>query len=308
MKSTTMNIFGFLSAIIIAVFVTGCSGDGVLISKGTGGITTQLVWGSKTTAKTVASAPAGVVTIRAILTGPGMSDIVKDFPAAGGSGRIDGIPSGTGLTFNVQALDADGLVTYMGEVNKITIQVGQTTDAGVIYMQLLDNAIISTDGNISGTVTGLSPSDKATVILGNDSYLQSAVTGSGGTFSFSNVPDGKYFLKVDVNGYTTSGSRDVVVTRKTASKTVAKKVAKSADFAVTKSDSSTFTYHWEQDVSRSGYQQSAYINTKPQITFLNQTLEVIDLAAAEKLQHDYNIISRAAVFQQQRGLLLQVFD
>jgi hypothetical protein len=290
MKSATINKLGFLVVIMMIVFVSGCSGGGVFAGKGTGAITAKLVWGSKTTAKTVSLAPAGVVTIRAIVSGPGMSDIVRDFPAASGSGRIDGIPSGTGLAFSLQALDLNGLVTYMGEVNKITIQIGQITDAGTIYMQLLDNAIISTDGSINGTITGLSDGDKATIILGNDSYLQSTVTAANGTFSFSNVPDGKYFLKVDVSGYTTSGSRDVVVTRKTASKTVAKRVAKSADFAVVKSDSSTFTYHWEQDVSRSGYQQSAYINTKPQITFLNQPLEVIDLAAAEKLQHDYNII------------------
>jgi len=289
MKSSTINILGSIAVIMMIAIVSGCTGSQLSSEKGPGAVTAKLVWGSKTTAKTVALAPAGVVTIRATVAGPGISDIVKDFPAAGGSGRIDGIPAATGLTFNVQALDVDGLPTYIGEVNKITIQIGKTTDVGTIYMQQLNNAVISTDGNISGTITGLSAGDKATVILGSDSYLQSTVTAADGSFSFSSIPAGKYYLKVDVNGYTTSGSRDVIVTGKTAGK-VAKTVAKSADFAVTKTDSSTFTYHWEQDVSRSGYQQSAYVNTKPQITFLNQTLEVIDLAAAEKLQHDYNII------------------
>ena len=86
--------------------VGGC---GTNNEQSTGKITARLLWraSQKTTAKTVASAPLDVTTVRIIVSGPGISPAVqKDFSAAAGSGTIDGIPVGAGRTVTVQGLNS----------------------------------------------------------------------------------------------------------------------------------------------------------------------------------------------------------
>lgn len=51
-----------------------------------------------------------------------------------------------------------------------------------------------------------------------------------------------------------------------------------------------FTFEWTEDVSVAGSEYSAYVNKPHTIQFLDQIIEIPDLAAAEKLLHDYNIL------------------
>ena len=203
-------------------------------------------------------------------------------PAGSGAALTGSATVGPTFTPDVAGSYSFGLTVNDGKLDSVVSSVK------ILAVQT-DAPLTSSDGNVSGVILGLGIGEKATVILGNDAYLNSTMSADDGTFSFTGVPDGRYFLKVDINGYATGSSQEVTVARITG-KRVALAANAQAAFVVTKLNGSTFSYHWEQDVSRSGYQQSAYINQKPQITFLDQTLEVVDLASAEKLQHDYNII------------------
>ena len=123
-----------------------------------GSISVNLAWGSaeKETAKNVASTPAGVVTVRIIVSGSGIANALqKDFPVASGSGTIDGVPVGTGRTLTAQGLDSSGAVTFQGTASNITVQAGQTTNVGTIT--LIASANSSTLGSFSGNIVLGSP-------------------------------------------------------------------------------------------------------------------------------------------------------
>ena len=115
------NIINIMRASVILSLlglIAGCSGAGGSSNSGTsstdqatGSIALKLAWSTteKIAAKSVESAPAGVVTVRIIVTGSGISpDLRKDFSATAGSGTITGVPAGTERTVSAEALDASG--------------------------------------------------------------------------------------------------------------------------------------------------------------------------------------------------------
>ncbi len=143
------------------------------------------------------------------------------------------------------------------------------------------------NGNVSGSITGIVSGDTAQITLGNDQYLVRLSTTSNG-FQFRNVPIGKYFVKVDISGYSINPAKEV---------TIGANGAVSGDelnFTISKlpsvDNSGRFTFAWQEDKSRSGQQQTAYVNKRPEITFLNEKIQGTDIAAAEKLLFSYNII------------------
>lgn len=144
-------------ALALVLLAAGCGGTDGSVGSGltdTGAITAQLNWSDDTSAITdklnwggdagphilsapVGSAPVGVVTVRMIVSGTGMSDVQKDFAAAVGQGTVDNIPAGSSRTVTVKGLEASGNAIYQGAISNITIVAGQTTDAGTITMQPL---------------------------------------------------------------------------------------------------------------------------------------------------------------------------
>lgn len=138
MKSLYVKKFALLFLLAASIcIVAGCGSSGSTSSapesSGTGSIAAKLVW-SKTTAKTLYAAPAGVTTIKVTVSGVGITpNIVTDFfPTLGvdGSGRIDGIPAGIGRTVKFQGLDSFGILTYEGSAT-VDIVAGQTTPVTV---------------------------------------------------------------------------------------------------------------------------------------------------------------------------------
>ena len=145
MKNITISLCGIIITIFMLILVAGCSSDGsgsqsagsTTTDQGTGNITALLDWGttSKTTAKTVESAPAGVATMRFTISGSGITqELRKEFPALAGSGTITGVPAGTNRTVTAEALDSSGIITHKGTATNITVVTGQTADAGTIIM------------------------------------------------------------------------------------------------------------------------------------------------------------------------------
>ena len=138
-------------AVAATMIMGGCGSNS---AQGSGMISASLDWRltSKTVAKTLCSAPAGVATVRFIVSGPGISPAVqKNFVAAAGSGTIDGVPAGSGRTLTAQALDSSGAVTYQGSALNISVQAGQTTNVGTIAM------IATFTGSFNGSIVLGSP-------------------------------------------------------------------------------------------------------------------------------------------------------
>ena len=145
---TLLKIFIALALVLLAA---GCGTDGGVGSGNadTGAITAKLNWSDDTSSITdklnwigdtsphILSAPVGVVTVRIIVSGTGMSDVQKDFAAAVGQGTVDNIPAGSSRTVTAKGLDASGNAIAQGAISNITIVAGQTTDAGTITMQPL---------------------------------------------------------------------------------------------------------------------------------------------------------------------------
>lgn len=168
-RSTMKEIGTYVKTIFfisLLLLLTGCSSSGTgnsgtsTTSQSTGSIAVKLDWGAvfKNTAKSVSSAPTTITTVRIIISGSGISPALeKDFTAASGSGTIEGVPVGTGRTLTAQGLDASGTVTYQGTTANISVQPGQTTDAGTIIMIAVSSPV--TLGSFSGNIVLGSPTE-----------------------------------------------------------------------------------------------------------------------------------------------------
>lgn len=138
----SVAVLKYLLLLVLLVLLAGCgsggSGAAPSASAETGSLSARLVWPEATVAAvTKAAAPAGVVTIRLIVSGPGMTTIQQDFPATGAGGTITDIPVGSNRTLTVQGLDASGTVIYQAVVTGITISSGQTANLGSVAMQVI---------------------------------------------------------------------------------------------------------------------------------------------------------------------------
>jgi hypothetical protein len=147
MKSSHFHTLAAISMIGVLTMIAGCSGSSsstptdtttATATQRTGSIAVKLNWSqqpaAKATAKSVASVPATVKTVRITVSATGMTSVVQSFDAAQGSGSISGITAGTGRTVTAEALDSTGSITHKGACNNITVVAGQTADAGTIAM------------------------------------------------------------------------------------------------------------------------------------------------------------------------------
>ena len=247
MKTKVLN--SLFTAITISLFslLTGCGGvdsssqnggvgtsaqnvNETIAPQQTGKIAVVLDWGSssKSAVKTVASMPVTVTTMRIFVAAPDISPSLQlDFPAASGSGTIDGVKVGTGRTLTAQGLDASGTVTYQGAADNITILAGKTTDIGTITM--VANAVPTANAGVAQSVTvgslvtldGSASSDANSDALTYKWAFTSKPTGSGATLSSTTIAKpaftadiaGTYVLSLIVNdGKVDSSAAGVNVT------------------------------------------------------------------------------------------------
>ncbi|MDD2898525.1 MAG: hypothetical protein PHI31_07405 [Desulfuromonadaceae bacterium] len=145
-QSTLQNLL----FVLFLFALTGCGAsssnlaatDGAASAK----VTAKFVWAAdgKSTAKTVASVPTGVLTVRLKVTGPyqipGNSTTASrytttkaSFPAAAGGGTV-AVSPGTKLTVNAEALGAGDVLLYEGFVRNVDVVAGVTKDLGTITM------------------------------------------------------------------------------------------------------------------------------------------------------------------------------
>ena len=245
----TKHFNTLLAAIVIGLIsmLAGCGsgGSGSLAASGTtteqqtGKIAALLDWGTaaKNTEKSVAM-PASVTTVRIIIAAADISPSMQlDFPAASGSGTIDGVKVGTGRTLTAQGLDASGTVAYQGGAVNIIVQAGKTTDIGTVTMVAnvvpVANAGTAQNVTIGSLVTldGSASSDANSDALTYKWDFTAKPVGSSASLSSSTIakptftPDlaGTYLLNLIVN--------DDKVNSSAASVTITAAVANAAPVA-----------------------------------------------------------------------------
>jgi hypothetical protein len=200
---------------LLLVSLAGCGSGGTNVASQTGSVTAQLQWieGPNSSAisslgKQSAAAPQGVFTVRIVVSAPGMPNIQKDFPAAAGTGVIDGVLAGSNRILTAQGLNASGVVTHQGVKENITVQAGQVTDAGIIIMVPIAPETFAVSGKVTSDGVGLGG---VTVTLSGSGF-PSTTTASDGTFTFTAVQNGSYTVTPFKTGYAfTPTNRSVTV-------------------------------------------------------------------------------------------------
>lgn len=148
---------------------------------------------------------------------------------------------------------------------------------------------------ISGIIDGINIGDKAIVTIVNDKYIDTVESDENGFYKFTNIPNGEYLVKIDVNGYNVEKSKKISVfnninmmSLETSNDSYSN--IGQVDFEVEEFTDSKYRYHWEQDNTVSGYEQSSNIVNKPIVEFIDEKVDVGDSNAINKLLHNYNII------------------
>lgn len=144
--------------------------------------------------------------------------------------------------------------------------------------------------SIAGKVDGLENGTEATVVLYNDNNLYSSSTNEFNYYVFKDIPEGDYYIKVEVNGYYTEGTKSISVGNFSAlSSSNNVNNTKISDFTVTKMDNN-HVYHWESDNSFSGYETTAYVNLPLDIEYIGEENINIDSSYEKDLLDDYKIV------------------
>jgi hypothetical protein len=143
MRNIGLSKLQNLLFVLFLFALTGCgaSNSNIAGTEGASGkITAKFDWAAdgKSTAKTVAAVPTGVLSVRLKITGPTVNGttytrVKASFPAADGGGTVAVTP-GTSLIVTAEALGAGDVLLYEGFKREVTVTSGATTDLGTISM------------------------------------------------------------------------------------------------------------------------------------------------------------------------------
>jgi len=242
----------FLAVLFMALLpiIHACGGGSNLGSADTGTVTMRLAWDAEAPVSLAGAAadtatapleigrgrptvaPVGVVTVRVRVTGPGMAEMNKDFPAGNGSGVFDGIPVGSSRILTALGLDGGGVAIYQGEVTNITIVKGQIHDCGVVTMHRINNTPPAANAgpdqsvatSVQVTLNGTGSSDPDNNPLTYAWSLTSKPVGSAAaitnttsaTATFTPDVAGSYTVQLIVNDGTVDSSPDTMVVTATS--------------------------------------------------------------------------------------------
>ncbi|OGU16926.1 MAG: hypothetical protein A2076_17140 [Geobacteraceae bacterium GWC2_53_11] len=169
MRNIGLSKLQNLLFVLFLFALTGCgaSNSNIAGTEGaTGKITAKFDWAAdgKSTAKTVAAVPTGVLSVRLKVTGPTVNGttytrVKASFPAADGGGTVAVTP-GTKLIVTAEALGAGDVLLYEGFKREVTVTSGATTDLGTIsmaapYYKVADEPCLGCHENSRG-ITGQS--------------------------------------------------------------------------------------------------------------------------------------------------------
>ncbi|MDR0682685.1 MAG: InlB B-repeat-containing protein, partial [Dysgonamonadaceae bacterium] len=142
-------------------------------------------------------------------------------------------------------------------------------------------------GTVNFNVSGLQSGNASVVSIGSDSYLDVRTVTANGSYSFTDIPTGKYFIKIEAQGYNIPNAQTVIVQADGSIEPVT-----GINLAITKMSENPgeWTHSWSEDVSNSGYTTTAYINNPPTIEFLGKKIVPANVPSIGLLYNNYSII------------------
>lgn len=153
---------------------------------------------------------------------------------------------------------------------------------GIDTVSSVEDQTLDGIATINGTVKGVLSDDvsSASMVLYSAVNSYSVGIDEDGKYTFSNIPYGDYFLKIEIDGYYVFSPIDVKVDSK---------VVECPEQTVTEYTSSDYFYHWKADSSFFGYEEQANIVQPISVTFEDQSIYISDSAASIKLKNNYNV-------------------
>lgn len=135
-------------------------------------------------------------------------------------------------------------------------------------------------------VTGLEDSDTAIASIASYSYLETMTVSANGDYTFTDVPPGTHYLKIEAAGYISNPSQTVKVSE--AGEVIP---STSVKLILTKQSDNPneWTFKWEEDGSPSGYTQTSHINKPAEIEFLGKKIVPANVPSFSLLTRDYHI-------------------
>lgn len=147
----------------------------------------------------------------------------------------------------------------------------------------------SAKGLVRFKISGLEEGDKANITIGSSEFLDLTTVDANGEYSFTSVPQGEHYVKVESADYTVSNPLKVEISEDGS--VTPSSVLK---FAVTKQTAeqgnSNFHFVWEEDGSLSGYTATAKVNTPTEVEFLGKMIVPADVPSQSLLLNHYQII------------------
>lgn len=204
---------------------------------------------------------------------------------------------GDTLTFQVSTQPSKGTVTLNSD-DTVTYTPSQSEpgiDTFVVAVSdgtVSENIDLTVDNGLafqgSINLTGADLTDTQ-VLLESDGLLSRIEPELDGTFKVYGLDDGDYSIKVRKPGYKVSAALPVSLASSVQDESFAP-IATSLTFTLEEIDDSYFSYHWEEDQSTAGSDYAAAINMPIEVTFLDETVDVVDDSSANQLQHEFNIL------------------
>lgn len=148
------------------------------------------------------AAPAGVATMRMIVSGADMSDMQAEFTASAGTGAISGVPAGSSRVVTLKGLNSGGTVIYYGKSNTVTVTDGGTATTNPIVMAAGDGSVMPADTIAPSIPTGLSAIAASTIQI---NLTWTASTDNVNVTGYRIYRDGVYLALV-TSGTSTSDS------------------------------------------------------------------------------------------------------
>ena len=149
---------------------------------------------------------------------------------------------------------------------------------------LMSIAIISTihlaAESYTGEVQGYTGDmNEVSVTLENKSVLLTTQPDKLGSFEFSNLENGRYFVKVNAPGYSTTPARTVYLPLDDPQD----------PYVLTRLNEDDFVFHWEEDQSTAGLEYSSRVIKPVTVEILGDVEEISDTSVSGHLLYEYNV-------------------
>jgi hypothetical protein len=144
----------------------------------------------------------------------------------------------------------------------------------ISFLFIFSTTRIFSQSSIQFKATSIRPGDSCVVIIQKSAenfYQKKLIAGNDSTvsFTFNNISNGKWALKIDATGYYFPPTKVFELTNQNI-------LVESKFVLITLLNSVDYVYKWEDDSSYLGHAQQSYINGQPDFKIINDPIKVPD--------------------------------